>query len=239
MRTALLLIVVLVTLPASAFAQRLRINGHLLRPAADTFYTLVVSAGRVDTIGWASQTLSRSKVRGSDAWAQAYRWHGRDGSASLDSLVMDMGLLPLTESRTTGLGNVEVVYSGSRVRAAIQPASGPRRTLDTTFASTVYASASLDAIARALAPTATTKSVDFYYPFPAPFGLRSGYFDVGGSATIKGPRGVEIPCWVVISRTGGGSTTFWVSKTTGEIVQFDDNEDGTIYRFRRPGAPAA
>jgi hypothetical protein len=239
MRIASLAVAVLVAASAPASAQHLRIDGSRLRPATDTFYTLVVSPGRVDTTGWATQSLSRSSLRGNDVWTQVYRWHDRDGSGSIDSLTMDMSLLPLSERRSTSLGSVTVVYSGSRIHAAIQPASGAQRVLDTAFASTVYASASLDALARALAPANVSTSVDLYYPFPAPLGVRPGSFEIRSSATIVGPGGATVPCWVVASHTGGGVTTFWISKTTGEVVQFDDNEGGTVFRFRRPGAPAA
>src|SRR5690349_4994901 len=138
MRTTALLIALLVASATAVVAQNPRIDGRHLRPANDTFFTLLVSAGRVDTTGWATQTLARSKASRGEVWTQVYRWHGRDGSASLDSLVMGMDLLPLTESRTTDGGSVEVTYAGSHVRASIQPKAGVARTLDTTFASIVY-----------------------------------------------------------------------------------------------------
>ena len=239
MRIASLLLAGLLSAPTVACAQRIQLDGSQLRPATDTSYTLVVSPSRVDTIGWATQTLTRIRAPSGDAWVQVYRWHDRDGTDSADSLVMSMDLSPITETRNTPLGSVAVTYTGPRVQAAVQPASGSRRTVDTTFASTVYASAAVDAMARALAPSGTSPLVDFYYPFPAPLGLRQGQFQAGGSATIRGRGGIAVPCWVVIAHTVGGATTFWVSKATGEVVQFDDHEGGTIFRFRRPGAPAA
>lgn len=239
MRTPLLLIVALIVASAPVVAQPPRFDGSRLRTTNDTFYTLVVSADRVDTMGWATQSLTRFRTGGSQAWAQVYRWHGRDGSESLDSLVMSMDLLPLTEARTTDVGSVEVAYSGPRVRASIQPTAGVARKLDTTFVAIVYASASIDAIARVLPSTGRARSLAFYYPFPAPFGVRPGLLEPSGVATIKGPNGDDIPCRVVIARTGGGVTTFWIAKATGKVVQFDDKEGDTVFRFRRPGAPAS
>jgi hypothetical protein len=215
-------------------------DGSRLRAGVDTFLTVTANAGRQDTIGWATQSLARATVAGRDAWVQVYRWRGRDGSQSTDSLVLDArSLRPLSEARSTGVGSVAVTYDGARVRAHISPAGGAARRSDTTYAAPVFSSASLELLARALVsrPASATR-LDLYYPFPAPFGARQAALSVTGaeSASVRGGRVVE--CWVVAAELPSGVTRLWIDKTTGEVVQFASGEGGAVFWFRRPGAPA-
>jgi hypothetical protein len=216
------------------------IDGAQLRASIDTFFTTTVRAGATDTIGWATQSLIRARDGGRASWVQVYRWHGRDGSSSTDSLVMDASSLhPFHETRATSMGNVAVSYDGARVRASVTPAHGPTRSEDTSYAMPVFSSASLDALARAI-PRKAHYSAQFelYYPIPAPYGVRSAHLTVTGTETVPFRDHHSIKCWVVVAELPDGTTKFWVERGTGTVVQFASGEGDTRFFFLRPGAPA-
>ena len=216
------------------------IDGTQLRASIDTFFTTTVTAGATDTIGWATQSLIRARDEGRDTWVQVYRWHGRDGSSSIDSLVMDASTLrPLHESRATSAGNVAVKYDGARVLASVAPARGATRSVDTSFATPVFSSASLDAIARGIPRKANySAQLELYYPFPAPYGVRSARLTVTGTETVPSRDRHGIECWVVVVELPNGTTKFWVARGTGTVVQFASGEGDMRFLFLRPGAPA-
>jgi hypothetical protein len=227
----------LASTPANARSQsseQVGIDGRLLRPSVDTLFTLTQSGARLDTIGYGVQSVALTRGRTDAAWVQVYRWRGRDGSTSIDSLVMEERTLrPLREARYTDLGRVHVTYSKASVRAQIEPAQGQSRTLDTSFATPVFASAEVDAVVRALPLSATyATQLDLYYPFPAPLGAKRVDFKVVGSelAAMRDGRGVT--CWVVAVGLPGGTNRFWVAKETRQIVQLTDDEGGTTFMFR-------
>jgi hypothetical protein len=210
------------------------IDGRLLRPSVDTLFAVVQSGARFDTIGYGVQSWALTGGRTNAAWVQVYRWRGRDGSTSVDSLVMEERTLrPLREARYTNLGRVHVTYSEASVHARIEPAQGQSRTLDTAFAAPVFASAEVDALVRALPLSATyATQLDLYYPFPAPVGAKRVDFKVVGSELAPMRDGRRVPCWLVAVGLPGGTNRFWVAKETRQVVQFADDEGGTTFMFR-------
>jgi hypothetical protein len=216
------------------------IDGAQLHASVDTFFTTTVRAGATDTIGWATQSLVRARDGGRATWAQVYRWHGRDGSSSTDSLVMDASSLhPFHETRATSAGDVTVKYAGARVRASVTPVHGPTRSEDTSYAMPVFSSASLDALARAIPRKLHySAQLELYYPFPAPYGVRSAHLVVTGTETVPSRDQHSIECWVVVAELPDGTTKFWVARGTGAIVQFASGEGDSQFFFLRPGAPA-
>jgi hypothetical protein len=214
------------------------VDGTQLRASVDTFFTTTVTDGATDTIGWATQSLTRARDGRRATWVQVYRWHGRDGSVSTDSLVMDAASLrPFHEARATSAGSVAVDYDGARVRASIAPAREPTRSEDTSYAMPVFSSASLDAIARAIPRKAGyTAQFELYYPFPAPYGVRSARLTVTGTEAVPSRDDHHLECWVVAAELPNGTTTFWVAKGTGAIVQFASGEGDGRFLFLRPGA---
>ena len=98
MRVLLLFYVIACTADAAYPQSRIpgpSFDASRLHAAVDTFVSVSVNAGRSDTIGWATQSLRRADFGGRDSWVQVYRWHGRDGVQSSDSLVVDAHSLPL------------------------------------------------------------------------------------------------------------------------------------------------
>ena len=214
------------------------VDGSRMRPGVDTF---VIAGSSGDSLGFATQATTRAGAGAQARWVQVYRWHDRNGSVSQDSLEMDAATLrPLVEVRGTPAGNVSVTYDGARVRSVATRPSGEVLRADTTFSGPVYSSAAMDPIARSLPlrqGLATT--VDFYYPFPAPFGVRRVRLTVTGSEVVNSGRRAGVDCWVVALELPGGKTRFWLAKDTGEIAQFASTEGASVYWARRPGAPAA
>ena len=228
---------------APACAQRpietLRVDGGLLRPGVDTFYTVVESGGRRDTLGRGIQSWAHVSAAAGAEWVQAYRWEGRDGDVAVDTVWMDARTLaPRREARGTPVGSVEVMYAGRRVRAAVQAAEGAANRVDTTFAEPVYASAQMDVLARALPlREGYSASVALYYPYPARVGQVNGTLRVlrrepcAGSEPSASGAG---DCWVVELATPiGGPTRFWIEAGSRGIWQFSSVEGPTTVWFRR------
>ena len=211
-----------------------------LRPAVDTFVTVTGSGERVDTIGWATQTLRRAPSARGDTWIQVYQWHGRDGSESTDSLVMDRrSLRPLTEVRSTVVGRVTVNYDGAHVRAQILPARGASQQRDTTYRALVYSSSSLELLARAMATHERAAArLALYYPFPAQFGIREVELSVSGDDVVRARDGSKQDCWIVSVRLPSGISQFWIAKSDTTLVKFSSGEGGSVFWFLRPRAPA-
>ena len=222
--------------PAGAQAGSLpdaRPDGRLLRPAVDSIIVIARSADRADTVGRAVQSLESIAGRRGNEWLQVYRSFESDGSTAVDSLVMDSRTLrPLRESRHNVMGVLHLTYSASGARGLIEPSGGSPRMFDTTFTAPVFASASVDAVARALPlDSGYTSKLDLYYPFPAPLGVRRVEVSVVGSERVPDQAGRQVECWVVHVTTPGAFTRFWIDKSSRRLVQTADGYD-TLILFR-------
>jgi hypothetical protein len=241
MRVLLLFYVIACTADAAYPQSRIpgpSFDASRLHAAVDTFVSVSVNAGRSDTIGWATQSLRRADFGGRDSWVQVYRWHGRDGVQSSDSLVVDAhSLLPLSEARSTPAGSVLVTYDGARVRARITTRGGAARLSDTTYAAPVYSSASLELLGRAIvARHLASATIDLYYPFPAPYGVHQAVLKASATESLHLPTKGSVECQVVEASLIGSITRLWIGKASGEIVQLASGEGTAVVWFRHADA---
>src|SRR5207237_3504642 len=104
-------------------------------------------------------------------------------------------------------------------------------------ASLTYHAASstlLHAIGRALPlKLCMTAEVDLYYPPPARRGAVRVTARVIREDEIVLRQGNKQPAWVVVTGAPGEATTFWISKDTRHLLQFDTQEGAATIEFRR------
>src|SRR5437764_479243 len=184
----------------------LPLDGRLLSPGVDSF--AVTYGGQL--IGHSIQTTDSSTDAGSRVWRQTYVFHGAGGDVSTDTLIMDrVTLRPLREARAASVRRVSLTH----------PA---------------YSSATLDAIVRALPlKLGMTAEVDLYYPPPARQGAVRVTARVIREDEIVLRQRNKQPAWVVVVGAPGEATTFWISKDTRRLLQFDTQEGSATIQFRR------
>jgi hypothetical protein len=204
-----------------------RPNGLLLHAAFDSILFVSRSTGRADTVARATQSLEAVAGPGGGAWLQVFRYRGSDGTASIDSLMMDgQTLRPLSESRHHPRGTLHLTYSEFGARGVIEPDGESPRMLDTIFTAPVFASASIDQVVRALPlDSGYAAKLDQYFPFPAPFGVRNTEVRVLGAEAVVDGTGREVDCWVVGVILGNDVTRYWIAQTTRRVMQVGEGAD--------------
>jgi len=206
-----------------------RPDGRLLRAGFDTITFISRAADRADTVGRADQSLEALGGPDGSEWLQVYRsYESSVGLTGVDSLVMDRRTLrPLREARHNSLGSLHLTYTASGARGMIEPTGESPRMLDTTFAAPVFASASIDQVIRALPlDSGYAVKLDQYFPFPAPFGVRSTEVRVLGTESVPDGSGHLVDCWVVGVFTGGDEDNrYWINKASRRVVQIGEGEN--------------
>ena len=208
-----------------------QVDGRLLRPGTDSF--TVSYQGTV--IGRSVQTTRAVTENGTAAWEQAYRFQGTDGGVSWDSLWFDARTLrPLRELRGADDDRTVIRWTPAAVTAIEYPHAGDSTVHRAELTGVVYASASFDAIARALPLAAgMTTTIALHYPPPARAGT------VTGTVWVSGPETAEVrgrgrrKAWVVSVDGAAGKTVFWVDVKDRTLLQFDTYEGLAKIEFRR------
>ena len=209
----------------------LPLDGRLLSPGVDSF--AVTYGGQL--IGHSIQTTDSSTDAGSRVWRQTYVFHGAGGDVSTDTLIMDrVTLRPLREARVSSAGRFAFRFEGNEVEVTELSDGRAASVRRVSLTHPAYSSATLDAIVRALPlKLGMTAEVDLYYPPPARRGAVRVTARVIREDEIVLRQGNKQPAWVVVTGSPGEATTFWISKDTRRLLQFDTQEGAATIEFRR------
>ncbi len=162
---------------------------------------------------------------------QAYVWQSAaDGSSTTDSLWLDtMSVQPWREVRVISDTAVRITFGKGRVdvRTIVAGRETSRRGIS---APTPYhSSASLEVIAASMQmQVGATADVNAYYAPPSNLGFQVIRLRVVARDTVRGTD-----AWRVVASTPTGSTTFWISATSREVLQYDVREGAALITFRR------
>jgi hypothetical protein len=144
------------TIPLSAsqlFAQGRRVealDGGLLTPGIDTLAVTVEQPGRVVPVAVAIHSLKRVNRNNLAAWEQVYRWHGKNGDSTADTLWYAVSnLKPIENHRHNSLHDAVTVFASSSAHTVLIPRSGERQIRDTSITGPLYASGEFESIIRA------------------------------------------------------------------------------------------
>lgn len=77
--------------------------------------------------------------------------------------------------------------------------------------------------------------VTFIIPFYDP-GTSSGFqnvaYTVTSSAQLIGYNDQKIDCWLLVHESKGNKEVFWISKKTKEVLKFEQEINGSLYRYK-------
>ena len=219
-------------LAAPLAAQTLpRLDSKAISPGVDTFF---VTYGP-QTIGRSLQALEAVTEGGRGAWRQGYAFQSAEGDVSTDTLWVDAAtLLPIREVRTNSLGRFVVSYGVKEIVTVHNPPGGEPATTRVPVAGPIYASATLELIARAL-PLAGGLEVPVLLYYGAP-SSRAGVpmtFRVPRADSLRSKDGVVRQVWIVTVGPAGEQTTFWIDQESRRVLQFDTEEGSAVIQFRR------
>jgi len=197
-----------------------------LRPTVDTIAVTVESRGQVISFATAIHSIANVSHAGRMALELTYRWFGKDGSRTADTLWIDAKTLaPLENHRHNGMQDAVTTFKGSNVRTQFTLTGKAAQTVDTTVTGALHASGELEELIRS-SPLALGFSAAYtlYYGPPGRL-VRPATFKVVASEVARDRSGKPIDCWVVDAPLSEGLNTFFVSKTDRRVVRLVNHED--------------
>lgn len=196
--------------------------------------TLIVTYGQ-QTIGRSIMATEVLTEVGRRVVRQGYTFENARGDASHDTLWVDaVTLLPVREVRTNSLGRFVVAYGAKEIVTLHTSPAGETDTSRTRVTGQVYASATLELLARSL-PLAGGLEVPVSLHYGAPSGrsVVEATFRVPRADSLRDKDGTVHRVWIVTVGAAGEQTTFWVDQEDRRVLQFDTEEGEAVIHFRR------
>ena len=232
MSSRIIVATTLALLAAPISAQSLpHLDPKAIQPGVDTFF---VTYGP-QTLGRSIQETVAESEEGRAVWRQAYRFESAGGEVSTDSLWVDAAtLLPIREVRSNSLGLFAVGYGAKGIITLHTPPSGAPARTRTPISGPVYASATLELIARSLPLAGGLEvPVSLFYGPPSTRGVVPMTYRVPQADSLRSKEGVVRRVWIVTVGAEGERTTFWIGQEDRRVLQFNTEEGNAVISFRR------